>query len=155
MIQLRRILFPTDFSDNARAALPYACAFAEQFGAELHILNVMYDMAQVVPEAGAFFTTPVSNLDEVRESTERELAKLPGAEWGNLGNVVRATVPGTPFLEIIRYARGHDVDLIVMGTHGRSGLAHVLLGSVAERVVRKAPCPVLTVRPEGHKFVMP
>ena len=60
MIQLRRILFPTDFSDNSRAALPYACALVEQFGAELHILNVMYNMAQVVPEAGSFFTTPVS-----------------------------------------------------------------------------------------------
>ena len=155
MIQLRRILFPTDFSDNARAALPYACAFAEQFGAELHILNVMYEMAQVVPETGTFFTTPVSNIDEVRESTERALAKLPGPERKNVANVVRATVPGTPFLEIIRYAKEHDVDLIVMGTHGRSGLAHVLLGSVAERVVRKAPCPVLSVRPEGHKFVMP
>ena len=155
MIQLRRILFPTDFSDNARAALPYACAFAEQFGAELHILNVMYEMAQVVPETGTFFTTPVSNIDEVRESTERALAKLPGPEGKNVANVVRATVPGTPFLEIIRYAKEHDVDLIVMGTHGRSGLAHVLLGSVAERVVRKAPCPVLSVRPEGHKFVMP
>ena len=155
MIQLRRILFPTDFSDNSRAALPYACAFAEQFGAELHILNVMYEMAQVVPETGTFFTTPVSNIDEVRESAERELANLPGPDWQKVANVVRATVPGTPFLEIIRYAREHDADLIVMGTHGRSGLAHVLLGSVAERVVRKAPCPVLTVRPEGHKFVMP
>ena len=155
MIQLRRSLFPTDFSDNARAALPYACAFAEQFGAELHILNVMYEMAQVMPEAGAFLTTPVSNIDEVRESAERALAKLPGSEWEKVGNVVQATVPGTPFLEIIRYAKEHDVDLIVMGTHGRSGLAHVLLGSVAERVVRKAPCPVLSVRPEGHKFVMP
>lgn len=155
MIQLRRILFPTDFSDNARAAVPYACAFAEQFGAELHILTVLYEMAQVVPESGTFITTPVSNLDEVRESAERALAKLPGAEGKNLTNVVRATVLGTPFLEIIRYARQHSIDLIVMGTHGRGGLAHVLLGSVAERVVRKAPCPVLTVRPEGHQFVMP
>ena len=96
MIQLRRILFPTDFSDNARAALPYACVFAEQFGAELHILSVLYEMAQVVPEPGTFFTTPVSNVDEVRESAERELAKLPGPEGQNLANVVRATVPGTP-----------------------------------------------------------
>ena len=62
---------------------------------------------------------------------------------------------GTPFLEIIRYAREHEIDLIVMGTHGRSGLGHVLIGSVAERVVRKSPCPVLTIRPGGHEFVMP
>ena len=62
---------------------------------------------------------------------------------------------GAPFLEIIRYAKENDVDLIVLGTHGRSGLAHVLLGSVAERVVRKSPCPVLTVRHPEHEFVMP
>ena len=62
---------------------------------------------------------------------------------------------GVPFLEIIRYAKELEIDLIVLGTHGRTGLAHVLLGSVAERVVRKSPCPVLTVHPKGHQFVMP
>ncbi len=62
---------------------------------------------------------------------------------------------GRPFIEIIRYAREKKIDLIVLGTHGRSGLKHVLLGSVAERVVRKAPCPVLTIRHPEHEFVMP
>lgn len=58
-------------------------------------------------------------------------------------------------MEIIDYARENEIDLIVIGTHGRSGLMHILMGSVAERIVRKAPCPVLTVKPEGHQFVMP
>ena len=62
---------------------------------------------------------------------------------------------GTPFLEVIRYAKDHDIDLVIVGTHGRTGLVHVLMGSVAEKIVRKAPCPVLAVRPEGHQFVMP
>ena len=65
------------------------------------------------------------------------------------------TLVGTPFVEIIRYAREHEIDLIVMGTHGRGLIAHVLMGSVAEKVVRKAPCPVLTVRHPEHEFVMP
>ena len=69
--------------------------------------------------------------------------------------MVRELRKGSPFLEIVRYAKDKNIDLIVLGTHGRSGLSHVLLGSVAERVVRKAPCPVLTVRHPEHEFVMP
>jgi universal stress protein A len=64
-------------------------------------------------------------------------------------------VEGSPKAEIVRYARKQDIDLIVLATHGRTGLSHVLMGSVAESIVRTAPCPVLTVRPEGHQFVMP
>ena len=64
-------------------------------------------------------------------------------------------VTGSPFLQVVRMARKEGVDLIVMGTHGRTGLAHVLMGSVAEKVVRKAPCPVLTVKHPEHEFVMP
>ena len=82
-------------------------------------------------------------------------SELIDSAWAEGKLVVRATAQGTPFLEIIRYAKEKDIDMIVMGTHGRSGLVHMLMGSVAEKVVRKAPCPVLTVRPEGHKFVMP
>ena len=66
-----------------------------------------------------------------------------------------ATRLGSPFVKIIEYAKEHQIDLIVMGTHGRTGLPHVLIGCVAERVVRMAPCPVLTVHPQGHQFVMP
>jgi nucleotide-binding universal stress UspA family protein len=68
---------------------------------------------------------------------------------------VREVRTGATFLEIIDYAKTQEIDLIVIGTHGRSGLMHVLMGSVAERVVQKAPCPVLTVKPEGHQFVLP
>lgn len=155
MIRLRRILFPTDFSENARAAQEYACAFAEQFRAELHILTVLHDVAPVLPEPGTLFITPVSNLDETRLSAEQAMSGLLDPKWEQANRVVRATRPGTPFLEIIRYARVQEIDLIVLGTHGRSGLSHVLLGSVAERVVRHAPCPVLTIRPAKHQFVMP
>ena len=79
----------------------------------------------------------------------------PPDDWNFTGKVIRSTRTGPPFVEIIRYAKEHDVDLLIMGTHGRGGLAHMLLGSVAEKVVRKSPCPVLTVRPDQHQFAMP
>ena len=86
----------------------------------------------------------MQNLTEVGELVRKE---LPKTEW--------LIEEGYPFPRIIEIARKHEVDLIVMGTHGRTGLAHALLGSVAEKVVRKAPCPVLTVKHPEHEFVMP
>lgn len=155
MIALKRILFPTDFSENAQAAQKYACALAEQFQAELHLLHVMVDPAIVIPEPGTFFPIPDTFLAELKERTEKALDGALDAKWCAGKTVQRVIRRGTPFVEIVRYAKDVDADLIVIGTHGRGGLAHVLLGSVAEKVVRKAPCPVLTVRPAGHQFVMP
>jgi nucleotide-binding universal stress UspA family protein len=88
-------------------------------------------------------------------SAERGLAELLDPAWAQGKSIVRTARQGVPFLEILLYAKEQEIDLIVIGTHGRSGLAHVLLGSVTEKIVRKASCPVLTVRPEGHQFVMP
>ncbi len=88
-------------------------------------------------------------------AAEKALAGVPDPQWAAGRKVVRALVEGSPKVEIVRYARHLDLDLIVLATHGRSGLTHVIMGSVAESVVRTAPCPVLTVRPEGHQFVMP
>ena len=84
-------------------------------------------------------------------NAERQLAELDQADLKS----ERATSVGHPFVEIIRYAKANEIDLIVIGTHGRGPVKHLLLGSVAEKVVRKAPCPVLTVRQPGHTFVMP
>lgn len=141
MIKLARILLPTDFSKFSGEATKYACALAEQFGAELHVLHVLEAQETAYPE--------------LMEPVEKALAQVLNPKWAEGRKVVKATAQGPAFLEIIKYAREHDIDLIVLGTHGRSGLVHVLVGSVAERVVRKSPCPVLTVRPEGHQFVMP
>lgn len=155
MIQLKKILFPTDLSDAAAEAQLYACSLAEQYGAELHVLSVVQDVSLVSPDPSNPWMIPASSLDEVKVSVQQALEKIPDATWSTGKTVVRTVRTGIPFLEIIRYAQEQDVDLIVLGTHGRTGLVHVLLGSVAEKVVRKAPCPVLTVHPQGHQFVMP
>lgn len=149
MINLRRILAPTDFSEYSTEAMEYAIALAEKFDAELHLLHVLEMHAGSTPVfAGGLALTP--RVQESREAAEKALLQIASDR-----QAVRATVVGPPFLEILRYARDNNIDLIVMGTHGRSGLAHVLVGSVAERVVRKSSCPVMTVRHPKHEFVMP
>jgi universal stress protein A len=155
VIQLNRILVPTDFSDYSRAALGYGCALAEKFGAELHLLHVLQDLVGLVPEPGLAFPPPGDYMRELQASAERALDELPGPLAPDGLSIERATRQGPPFVEIVRYAREAEIDLIVLGTHGRTGLAHMLLGSVAEKVIRKAPCPVLTVRPSDLQFTMP
>jgi nucleotide-binding universal stress UspA family protein len=155
MIKLDRILVPTDLSEFSKHAMRYGCEFANRFNAELHLLNIVQDVVAMVPEPGMAFPAPGEYLQELQQASTKALAELPDPTWLRGVNVVRHVRVGTPFLEIVRYAKETGIDLIVIGTHGRSGLAHVLLGSTAEKVVRKSPCPVLTVRPEGHDFVMP
>src|SRR6202035_4048853 len=87
-------------------------------------------------------------IKESRAAAEKLLASVLDPQWSAGRRVVQAVVEGSPKVEIVRYARTQEIDVIVLATHGRSGLAHVIIGSVAESVVRTAPCPVLTVRPE-------
>ena len=156
MIKLDRILVPTDFSDFSRPAMQYGCAIAARFSAELHLLHVVPDPAMLVPEAAAFSVeTMQAQSESLVKDAQATLHALPPDGWENEKPIVREVRVGAAFMEIIDYAREHSIDLIVIGTHGRSGLMHILMGSVAERIVRKSPCPVLTVKPEGHQFVMP
>ena len=154
MITLKRILVPTDFSDASQNALKYGMALAENFGAALHVLHVIVDPFVIPPGGEGYF--PPSDLPQQLEKTSRaHLEQWVPADWRRGREVTLECIHGTPFVEVVRYAREKEIDLIVMGTHGRGAIAHMLLGSVAERVVRKAPCPVLTVRPKEHEFVMP
>lgn len=155
MIRLKRILFPTDFSECSKCARDYACALADQFQAELHVLHVLMDVALMLPEPGSAMMLPPNYLAEQKQGAERALEDALPKDWTAGKKVFRATRMGNPFVEIAKYAKDKEIDLIVIGTHGRSALMHVLLGSVAEKVVRKSPCPVLTVRPGEHQFVMP
>jgi nucleotide-binding universal stress UspA family protein len=155
MIRLKRILFPTDFSECSKRAQEYACAFADQFQAELHLLHVLQDVGLMLPDPAAGLSLPPNYLIEQKQLAEKTLDALPSAEWARGKRLFRATRMGSPFVEIVSYAKEKEIDLIVIGTHGRSAIMHVLLGSVAEKVVRKAACPVLTVHPAGHQFVVP
>jgi nucleotide-binding universal stress UspA family protein len=154
MIRIKKILHPTDFSVNSNHALKYACAFAAHFDAELHLLHVVPDLTLItLPPADGYL--PEGYYQHARKRADEELAKLPAQGMADGVTVVRQSLEGSAFLEITRYAKENSIDLIILGTHGYSGLTHVLMGSIAEKIVRKAPCPVLTVHPEEHEFVTP
>jgi nucleotide-binding universal stress UspA family protein len=155
MIDLHRILVPTDFSKYSQTALTYAAAFAEKFEAELYLLHVVQNLALVIPDIIPVEPSLLPSLDQMSAAVDVAFDRLIHENRLQDRKVQRALREGTPFYEIICFARETDIDLIVMGTHGHSGLAHVLLGSVTEKVVRKAPCPVLTVRHPEHEFVHP
>jgi len=156
MIRLRHILHPTDFSDSAGRALEYSMALCERFDAAMHALHVLPNPAAVPLSPGGFIPPQLTEAQQTyRQEAAELLSSLVPEDWAAVHTVHRVTRQGPAFLGIIEYAREANIDLIVMGTHGRSGLPQILMGNVAEKVVRKAPCPVLTVRPEGHQFVMP
>ena len=145
MIALTHVLVPTDFSETSDAALRYGKAFASAFGAALHVIHVIeepYGQPWAVEAYG--FSLSALQEEWVKEAEGRMAKILTDDERTSL-KAVTTTRLGHPVMEILRYAKEHAVDLIVMGTHGRGPLGHMVMGSVAERVVRKAPCPVLTV----------
>lgn len=155
MIKLKKILYPTDFSESSLEALKYAVSFARDYKAKLVLMHVVnekiFSEGLNLPRVSA----PDALGQELAAEAERQLKVLiPAAERAGLDWEI-AILSGMPFLEIIRYARANDVDLIVIGTHGRSGVEHIIFGSTAEKVVRKSPCPVLSVRPAQREFVMP
>ena len=153
-IRLQRILLPTDFSNYSATATKYACELAVRFEAELHLLHILEIQLDSTP--GFAMGLALENyVVESRSAAEKRLADILDPHWSAGRKVIQTVVDGSPRLQIIHYARQCDIDLIVLSTHGRTGLSHVIMGSVAENVVRTAPCPVLTVRPEGHQFVMP
>lgn len=152
MINLKKILLPTDFSENSEHALQYAREFTELFDAELHILHVSHQMAL---EHGMSFLPPGDLMLDMRPAAKRKLREIANDDWAAERTIVREMREGRPFVEIIRYADEVEIDLIIMGTHGWGPISHLLVGSVAERVVQKAHCPVMTIRPAGHEFVLP
>ncbi len=156
MIKLSKLLYPTDFSELSTYALRYAKSFAQAYRAELHCLHVVDEAYQYWVAMGPDGVPMGPATEDVMQSAQKDMDKFAAEHLANAdGNVITKVVLGRPFMEIIRYARHTEIDLIVLATHGRTGLSHVLMGSVAERVVRKATCPVLTIRHPEHEFVMP
>jgi nucleotide-binding universal stress UspA family protein len=155
MLSIKTVLVPTDFSDASESALNYGKAMAERFGASLHVLHVMEDLLAHAWAAEVYVASMPNLRDEIERESRQRLGTMLTPEDVTRLRAEIALVAGNPFIEIIRYAKANNIDLIVMGTHGRGPIAHMLLGSVAEKVVRKSPCPVLTVREAQHEFVMP
>jgi nucleotide-binding universal stress UspA family protein len=153
-MNIRRILLPTDFSEYSRAAERSACELVDRFGAELHVLHVLHDLMLTMPLTAAALLIPPKSLDNEITFAEEEIQKVPPPRWANGKKIVRAVRIGTVYDTIVQYAKDNAIDLIVIGTHGRTGLSHVLLCSVAERVVQHATCSVMTVRPE-QKVAVP
>ena len=143
MNRFETILHPTDFSPGAEAAFRYACDLARDYGARLVVMHALEPSLPVVGEGGLVPT----DLPELRDAAEREFDLLrPEVTGVRVGKLIRyGAAAGT----IVDAARELGADLIVLGTHGRTGLGRLLLGSVAEEVVRTAPCPVLTVKADS------
>ncbi len=159
MATFSKIIAATDFSEDSVRALQFAEELARKFGAETIVLHVDQPLAPVMltPEFGPGLDAGAMSriAEEQRLLAQRELDQIVG-RLRDGGLKARSLLRvGAPFVEIISAAQSEGADLIVMGTHGRTGLAHILLGSVAERVVQKAPCAVLTIRHPDRKFKHP
>jgi nucleotide-binding universal stress UspA family protein len=155
MIDLKRILIPTDFSKFSKVALEYAAALAEKFGSELFLLHVAQNLGVMIPDMVNVMPPILPPEEQMTAAVREALGRIIKESQLERFKVSPEVRQGTPFYEIIQLAKEKNIDLIVMGTHGHSGLVHVLMGSVTEKVVRKAPCPVLTVRHPEHEFIHP
>jgi len=150
--QVQRILVPMDFSDTARKALQYAVPFAVAFEAEVVVVHVLQPFS-IPPEIGYAPPQWAVTQRELMESAREGLDTLCVREISARARSEVLVREGVPWQEIVAAAREHKADLIILATHGRTGLKHALLGSVTERVVRHAPCPVLVVRETERDFV--
>lgn len=149
-MKVERILFPTDFSEGSLNALRSAVDLAKHYNARLSILHVIYDIGKAYDSH-----VPHISTDEIHKEMNvwamKQLEKCCIEETRGLVNVDKSVLVGVPYEEIIRFAENEKIDLIVIGTYGRSGFERLIFGSTAERVVRSAPCPVMTVRIPKHR----
>jgi nucleotide-binding universal stress UspA family protein len=144
-MEIKSILFPTDFSEGSSQALQYAVDMSQKYGAKLYLIHVIYDIAK----ASGWYVPHVSvdqMYKDIVEGAKKELEKFGVEELSTLKNLERSVVMGVPHEEIINFVKKNKIALIIMGTHGRKGIDRILFGSTASQVVRFAPCPVLTVR---------
>ncbi|HVJ68905.1 MAG TPA: universal stress protein [Caulifigura sp.] len=152
MSKVRRILVPVDFSEQASQALRYGIALARSTGAELFLLHVVQELTPIGAGSGALsFKTAGEYAKEVEQQAQEGLLKMLPVEMTDGLRVRRRTVIGFPWQDVVEFARSNEIDMICLGTHGRSGFKRLVLGSVAEKVVQHAHCNVLAVRtPEGQ-----
>lgn len=149
-MEIKRILFPTDISEGSAHAVPFVADLTRHYGARLDIVHVMYDVARATG-----WYVPHISMDEVyrdiASNALKEIEKCCVEELRGYKDIKYTILKGVPHEEILRFADENKIDLIIMGTHSRKGLDRVIFGSTAERVVRHASCPVLTVGPSQKK----
>lgn len=151
-MQIHAILLPTDFSECGNYALSYAASLARTFGSSIICLNVIEPIVPTVGYSGMADPLPIADITEqLEDSAERELPKLAECEECAGLEIEELVVHGEAASEIVRVAKERDVDLIVISSHGRTGLGRILFGSTAEAVVRHAHCPVLVVKPSQEE----
>ena len=157
MIALKNILVATDFSEPSAAALDYGRQLAHSFGGSFTLLHIVDDLLVQAYglDSGALPADPTVQCQFEADAHQQVDAAISDVDRAQLNATGVVLMSSSPSKAIVSYARELDFDLIVMGTHGRGGLAHLLMGSVAERVVQTAPCPVLTVRHPEREFVVP
>jgi nucleotide-binding universal stress UspA family protein len=147
-MQIRSILLPTDFSECGNYARSYAASLARKFGASIIAVHVIEPMVPTVGYSGMTEPLPIADIaDQLETSAERELPRIAESEDCVGLEIEEVIVHGEAAAEIVRVAKEKSADLIVLSSHGRTGLGRILFGSTAEAVVRHAPCPVLVVKP--------
>ncbi len=147
MSSIKRILFPTDFSPSSRTAQAHFQELVNDLDAEPHVLFVAEEHSLAVPGLASVFATPTENLEQACHKAKSFLHKMFDSSWRKNGDLVTATRIGKPHREIVKYADEYKINLIIIGTHGHTGAFDILLGNVAENVLRHASCPVMTARP--------
>lgn len=154
MIRLKTMLVATDLSPLSECAVRHGCELAKQFGAQLHLLTVAsYPFSEFAQECQKDYGRSIDECEtEYFTAAEKRLSKIDVTPLEE-SQVTKETIKGFPVAEILRYSKANSIDLLLLGTHGLTGLQHVFMGSVAEMIVRTAPCPVLTVRDSQHHFV--
>ncbi|HCN04916.1 MAG TPA: universal stress protein [Bacteroidetes bacterium] len=148
MLSIQAILVPTDFSENASKALSYAKELAKGTKAKLHVVHIVEPV--IYPADWSYAQVGFADIEqELQKNAETELEKLRGELSSEGFDVDTKVLRGRASDEIVAYCKEHQIGIVAMGTHGRSGLEHFLFGSTTERVLRKSPCPVLSVRLES------
>jgi nucleotide-binding universal stress UspA family protein len=154
MVAFKEIVVPTDFSDHSLRGLDYAVEIADRFSSGLKLVYVIEPLLQAADLS--WTTVDFEELNTAhKESAEKQLTQIREERIPKGIPADTVILFGKPFVEIVKFAKNENCDLIVMATHGRGAVSHILMGSTAEKVVRKAPCPVLTVKHPKHLFAMP
>jgi nucleotide-binding universal stress UspA family protein len=143
MVEIKKILLPCDLTTNGSKIIPYVLSVAEKYNSTIYLLHVVEDLHELAPHP----YPGLRNDQKIHEKVCKMCDKVCDEYFQGCSKISKVFVAGHPVVEILKFVESEDIDLIIMGTHGRSGIEHVIFGSIAENVVKKSPVPVLTINP--------